>query len=543
MKAVLSPNALKIIYRSLTSSKEYIASPCLRLLTEMNRYNSGAMCCTVYQSFDFTLKDLPRNIELMRGASHNNDEDPKKPSVRMLFVRFLLSFFHYGSSSIKNNILGLRQWMTPLFRHLKTDTPVLLRDILETMSKDILADCGILNSTKAAIFNEWALGQVATTYSRDELVEVLRSGKKEKKTIAAVAHEFLTQVCTTPNNGVCFPDQGWYPKGVAEGEGKYKGGLTLFNRTLSSFLAILRPYADSSQLDLVLAIFRASPELVAAHFMSAVPFYLEPKPTSTWVGYNTFLLETICLPVPDNFGATKQETLPPPVNIIVENILPKPLTKAVMTQCLTSKNNLIRFLGTRLLVVAFQKLRAVLSAMDTAMASFIIPVEQWTKCKLDILEAVCRRFPEINSIGGASERSIRLLSEAKTRLLAEYHCSLPDMAVVGRLDVNTALGKLLDSGKPENSKGLEILEIGHMLKVAKAVPDIRRWSKPGNYAQRMLVQANLPLSFYALFSICLSSEALLHLVSLPADQPNTRIVVFVFFEHPSVSKRNAGIAT
>ncbi|KAA8908374.1 ribosome 60S biogenesis N-terminal-domain-containing protein [Sphaerosporella brunnea] len=500
IRTLLRPTTLKIVYRGLTGNKDHIVSPCLRLLTEMNRFNFGAMCGAVHSAFDFTVKDLPRNLEV-KGLTKPTVEDPARPSVRTVYLRFILSFLLNGEPSVRNEVLGLRSWTTPIFKHLKTDSAVILHEFLECMTMKVLDEKEIPRATKTNFFNEWTLSHILSLYSREETVMVSKAGKEEEKKVADIAHEFLLNACTKSGAGICFPDHGWYPPGHSDGEEKKKNAPKVHNRILSSLLASIRPYADTMQLDLALGICKTCPELVADHFLSNPTFSFEPKLTSTWIGYCTFLVSVITIPIPENFGAPMALALPPPTSVIVENIIPKPLDKTGLTKCLTNENGLIRFFAIRLLIAAFQKLRSVLDALDTASSAVHDPTESWKKCRFDVVEEFCRRIPDasiVSSIGSGKSDSQGLLQiEAKTRLLADYYTTLPEIASSGRFDINIALGYFLEN-EDSNQKGMKLLEMGHLLKIANEVPDVKWWNKTSTMKHS---------PFVAILKRCCSSAA------------------------------------
>ncbi|KAI5785180.1 ribosome 60S biogenesis N-terminal-domain-containing protein [Pyronema domesticum] len=484
IKSLLQQSTLKYVYRGITGSKDQVVSPCLRMLTEMTKFNFGIMCGFVHSSFDFTIKDIPKHLDVKNNSGKATVEDPARPSVRTLMVRFFLSFLQHGEPSVRNEMLGLRTWITPLFKHLKTDTPQLIYELLEVMKTKVLAEDEIPRATKTNAFNEWILGHILSLYGRDEIVKYSKAGKEEEKPLSQVAHEFLLEASTKKGSGVCFPDHGWYPPGHGEGDEKRSGKAApkVHNRILSSFTTNIRPHADTAQLDLILEIFKTSPELVADHFLSHSnsTFSFDPKLTSTWVGLCTFLLAVISLPIPENFGGSDSVTLPPPSTVVIENIMPKPLSKTVMTKCLTHESGMIRFFSTRILLVAFKKLREVLEALDVASADVHDPSELWKKCRFEVIEEFCKRVPDVSIVitGGGKKAATDgiLQTEAKMRLLAEYYSTIPEMAAEGKFDVNVALSTFLGDNNAQH-KGMKLLEMGHLLKIANEVPDVKWWNK------------------------------------------------------------------
>lgn len=489
-KAVLQQSYLRAIYRTLGLNRDHVVAPSLRLLTEVNRFDHGSVCGFLHSAFDFTVKDITKNLEV-RGGKAESTDDPRRPTVRTTFLRFILSFFQYGNSSVKNQVLSQRGWISPVFKYLRTDSPLTITEVLETLDKNVMGDREIPRATKTAVFNEWALGHIAELYRRQEMVKILKSGSEEEKSISEIAHEFLMSACTSHGNGICFADSGWYPQGSTDsGEKRRSSGVPrVYNRTLASFISLIRPYADTLQQDLLLAIFRACPELVSTYFSSSSTFSFDPKLTSTWIGYYTFLSSTVGLPIPGNFGLAELSSVPPPTSVIIENIVPKPLTKVVLAKSLSHENNckLIKFFATRLLVASFQKLRKVLFALDEASTSVVDPSVNWLRVRFDVVEEFCKRVPDMSTVVTllkSPEGKGGLQREAASRLLADYYETLSEITLTGSFDITMALRNLFTDdeglgGHPRGERGLRFLEIRHLLRVAKDVPDIKWWNKPG----------------------------------------------------------------
>lgn len=484
-KAILQPTYLKIVYQNLRSNHDRISTPTLKLLTEINKFDFGSICGLLHSAFDFTTKDITKNFGI-RGKEEvmAATEETKKPSVRTSFVRFLLSFFQHGSSSVKNEVLQQRVWITTLFKYLKYDAPFVVHEVLEAIGKRILEDHGIPRATKTSIFHEGTLTSILALYDRTDVVNLERAGKTEEKAVKEISHEFLMKTCTTPGNGVCFPDSGWYPLKRGENDEKRAGPLSVHNRALASFIIKVRPYFDILQQDLLLEIFKACPELVASYFQSNPPFSFDPKLTSTWIGYCAFLTSTVQLPTPKNFGMSELSVIPPPVNIAIENVVPKPLNKATLTKCL-QENSLIKFFVTRLLIFSFQKLRAVLGAIDDASKSMVDPSSSWIRVRSELIEEFCKRVPDMSFLVGLVHSSFKgknqiqgkLQKEASSRLLADYFELLPEVATAGNFDISTALGNFFANKDNVEDRGFRVLEMGHLLRVAEDASDIKWWNK------------------------------------------------------------------
>lgn len=82
----------------------------------------------------------------------------------------------------------------------------------------------------------------------------------------------MLAICTRPGSGVCFADQGWYPKSTNEylddldhdaTNEQEKGRAKIYNRILANVLRGLKPNEDERQQELVLKMLQAAPELVS----------------------------------------------------------------------------------------------------------------------------------------------------------------------------------------------------------------------------------------------------------------------------------------
>ncbi|KAF3936057.1 hypothetical protein ABW20_dc0102904 [Dactylellina cionopaga] len=469
-KTVLQPASIKLVYRSLGGNKDAICSPCLRLLTEINKFDNGSLCPLLHQSLDFTVKDLARNLEVKKTekTSAVSVEDPDRPSVRTVFVRFILSFFRYGTPNIKTDIMGLRAFTTPLFKHIRQDTAVTIDEILDIFKTSL-----------------------------DPI-----DPEKPDRTVADAALEFLVDVCTAPGNGVCFKDNGWYTGAKSDASAELKGGKQqVNNRILLGLAKSLRPYSNTHHLRLLIAVFTASPELVAPYFNDNTAFTFDPKVTATWIGLSAVMLETIQISVPEAFGysgggAGGKDTpdMPPPVRNTIENILPQQLSRTALTRCLTfSNNNLVRFIAIRILNAAFEKLAVVLDRMSD-LASELVDGSAWARAAYDLLDEFVKRVPEVGTVVTVFNQTPEnggLQREAAGRLLRNYWEYLPSVntpttasaaggstgggGTKAGFDFGPVFGRILV--KIGESKGIERLEVKHCLQLAKMLPETRWWAK------------------------------------------------------------------
>src|SRR5262249_8169518 len=134
---------------------------------------------------------------------------------------------------------------------------------------------------------------------------------------------------------------------------KYKESVPVRNGNLSTLIQFLRPDSDTLQMELLLKIFKAAPELVLDYFSKRTMFTSDPKPTANWLGESAFLFSTIQLPIPENCGwKDRLPMIPPPVSIVIESILPRPLTQKILTRCIHQNTDVVTLFAIRTTTLA-----------------------------------------------------------------------------------------------------------------------------------------------------------------------------------------------
>jgi nucleolar pre-ribosomal-associated protein 1 len=259
------------------------------------------------------------------------------------------------------------------------------------------------------------------------------------------------------------------------------------NTTLLSWILSLRPHSNPKERELFIATLNAAPELVAA-YTAEKSLQMEPKLSNTWIGLASVMFEIVRLPVPDFLG--NQETwaqTPPNPAIIIENILPRPLTQKVLTRCLNQSSDLISFFADRILVLAFQKMRSVLSDLSAQSSNAF--QDQWAGGREILLQVFIERCPKMKDVI-ASFRQIPddekhvLQREAITNLLRLYYEVTPLQALEEQFDISSPLTVALmraeatqNSAQTSETEELRGLELEHLLSIAQDSPGIRWFHK------------------------------------------------------------------
>ncbi|KAK1759389.1 cell morphogenesis N-terminal-domain-containing protein [Echria macrotheca] len=483
-RTLLHKRQLELISRNLSAEKgkAFIISPTLRLLREAISFDGGAIAKPLFRARAYTLKSLARNM----GIVHIGDEpeDDKRPSTRSNAILFFLSALKFLHPEAKKELITQRDVVSALTRDLKQDPRYLVLALLNQLRDCVLLDDKVPREAKGNLLHVSTLVRISALY------QVRQDAEDNTSSVADAAHDFLMMACTNPSCGVLRLDSGLYPRDIdpdavtvpdelAESGleaviwvDKYRTEVPVRNFTLSNFLPNLRPWASVQQSELVTAIFAVAPELVAHYFQDNKSFTFEPKLSATWIGYAAFIFKTVTLPIPENFcRGSSFYVFPPPTSVVIDNILPLPLTQKALARCLANKSNMISFFATRILVVATEKLEvAVKMHLETSHANEAL----WAEASRRLIDEFCQRIPGIkdmiNSYRAIPEADV-LHREAASRLLRLCYEVLPQVASMANLDVSAFLEAALTrvSGNEFDDPrdfALQLKELENLLAIA-----------------------------------------------------------------------------
>ncbi|KFX97605.1 hypothetical protein O988_04766 [Pseudogymnoascus sp. VKM F-3808] len=498
-RTLLQKRQLELISRGTTTnkSKDFVISPALRLLREVAIFDGGALASQLFRIRDLSLKGLPRNL----GIRYTGEglEDRRKPSVRTNALRLFLSLVKFLPADAKKDFLRQRDIVSGATRDINRDPPHMIVEFLDTTRVHVLQDDALPRDAKSKLLNAVNLGRIAQlygyAYEDDEA-----SG--DKKPIDVLVNEWLVMACTNPDLGLLYRQSGFYPKDAnADDAGRragldkhvdlgldsldwasrYNGKVTIRNAALSEFIQTLRPWASTNQSNLLLAIFKVAPELVAHYFFNKQSFPFDPKATSTWMGYSAFLFSVLQLPVPKFFGHLERYArTPPPSSIVMESILPQPANQKILTRCLGQTEPLITFFVVRLLTVALEKLQKILSMYREA--SEMSPL--WNEAAINLKDEFCRRCPAMKDAISAFRNiddSEVAQKQAASRLLVMYYEVVPQAALESKFDVSTPLSKSLQLLESDNisaeDKAQRVMEVENLFRIAHCSPGMRWFNK------------------------------------------------------------------
>ncbi|KAK4617638.1 Nucleolar pre-ribosomal-associated protein 1 [Fulvia fulva] len=503
-RTVLQNQHLRLVKRCLDAPKhkDFVISPSLRLLTEVVSFDGGVSARELYKRREqtFDTRTLRRLLSLVK-LDFPEDEARRKPAVRTLALRYVLALFKYLHEGGKADVLKDKPLCGALFQHIQDDPAELVTDLLSTIEQNVLRDEAIPRSAKASLLTSRNLERITT----------IASQAPEEHQAADRAFDWLRSVCTTPKYGI-LRHSGWYPPGtttsaVSKSSTSIDLGLdslefydreeaiNLRNTTLLSWTSTLHAHNNERERGLLLACFTAAPELVAPYFGEKT-MQLDPKLSNTWVGYASLMFEVVALPVPEHLGAGDDwADLPPQTAIVLESLIPRPLTQKILVRCLNQNHDLVAFFATRILILALEKVQVVIKDIGRHPNGGHQNI--WNEALERLVQRFAERCPSIKDVIAAFRQLADddehiMQREAITRLLGLYYQVLPQQALEEQFDVSVALTAALarseahDEVQSETSE-LRSVELINLLNIARLSTGMKWFNKQGGLAHTPIV--------------------------------------------------------
>ncbi|KAG0336694.1 hypothetical protein BG000_006256 [Podila horticola] len=496
-------NHMTVIYRHLSSGRPNTVQATLRLLTAMNHVHQ-ITTRELKDDFNFGLKVLSK-LRNQRRKETEGDSAINKADTRTLYIQFLLAFFVRGDATIKKEVLEIPDLIQRTLNDLYLDSFQLIKQTLNILLNHIVMDNDLSRTVKISFFNTSFLVKLLQLYSRTEAVP------NTDETVATLIHKFMMALCTTPGVGICFQDAAWYPPSTLSSTSSVEKATTekhIFNKTLSQLLTHLRPTENLLQQELTVSILTACPELVRLFWQKA-SVQMEPRLSARWLANMTLLHKITEIPVPNLYlqHTGLFASHPPPVSTIIENILPTPANRTILSKGLQHSSMLVRYFTIVELAAAFQKTEQVIAIMQSAVRTLASdvedmstndvldmdesttntkhsdpPAQQWANAISLLLAELRRRVPDIQIVislhSGIQSQSmadkeeeekvrLNLFNNGVLRLIKYYQQFLPQAVSESKFDI----GKLIPSDFSTVQAGTLI----HLLELLLELNDFR-WS-------------------------------------------------------------------
>ena len=498
-QSLLRSDQTQLIERGLSApkSKEYLISPCLRLLTEVTSFDGGALVGNVFSRRDRLLKRLDSLLDPARDTGGRLDR--RRPTVRRNAQRFLVALLKYLDNDAKAELITQGRAVYACLRNLPLDGGDIVREVLKSIRKD-LVDADLPKQTKLRFLSSGNLILFVSLYDYEPELVDQENEHQRFPTVRDAVHEFLSHVCTS-FNGALIPQSGWYPMGFdteldqAASEDmldlgldspyyfdEYTSSIPVKNTNLSTFLQRLKPQDDNLQTELAIKAFTHAPELVAEYFSKKQKFSLQAIEAPMWRNSFAFLFSVVQLSVPDFYGwPNKLPASPPPVSIVVESILPRPLDRQTLTKCVRSKDALVVMSVARLMTEALHKLQTVVKQFRDAADS----TELWQQACDRLTDRVAVRSPQFQDFIAALQQLPEDSDQVRSGILeciTTYLEAIPKSAASAKFDVGPLLMKTVknldsDVTDPASIQSLRG-QLDHIVAIASISPTTKWWHKP-----------------------------------------------------------------
>ncbi|WWD09124.1 hypothetical protein V865_007246 [Kwoniella europaea PYCC6329] len=455
-----------------------------------------------------------RNKEGMVGYGESDPLD--KPDIRHLILRTILPLL--STSTFQAHA---RSILPPLYSGLSADPPITVYRVLTALWNAISGpSIGLNRRTSLVLFHEKSLEHLWQLLSRQDVES------STGKTVSEIVEAFLEGITTVPGQGICFADEGWYPRRMADrnanaNEGNdgialngtnddrsdsWKRGL--HNRILGNVVRKVGNKAvddDGVVGNWMTKVFEACPELIAGYWAHSA-LAVDPRLNARWVGTMAYIGRVISLPTPSlntfrqpvSAGADPStapfRSHPPATSVIIESILPAPLTKIHIMKGLQHTDGLVQHVTAITLARGLQKL-SVVQELFSQIEKMIEDEPStsgenaWRRGRRELEMEARKRIPELSVIIAFAQKAATMappepeteaelalasksamLTEIALRIFGLCNKTMPSMASevkfdVGRLLVSASSASAERRARREAREGSVISDSGSVASV------------------------------------------------------------------------------
>ncbi|OCF73524.1 hypothetical protein I204_05367 [Kwoniella mangroviensis CBS 8886] len=455
-----------------------------------------------------------RNKEGMVGYGESDPLD--KPDIRHLILRTVLPLL--STSTFQAHA---RTILPPLYSGLSADPPITVYRVLTALWNAISGpSIGLNRRTSLVLFHEKSLEHLWQLLSRQDVES------STGKTVSEIVEAFLEGITTVPGQGICFADEGWYPRRTTDGNANANEGNNgtavngtnddrhdswkrgLHNRILGNVVRKVGNKAvddDGVVGNWMTKVFEACPELIAGYWAHSA-LAVDPRLNARWVGTMAYIGRIISLPTPalDTFrqpvsadadpSTAPFRSHPPATSVIIESILPAPLTKNHIMKGLQHTNGLVQHVTAITLARGLQKLSVVqglFSQIEKMIEDEPSTSEEnsWRRGRRELEMEARKRIPELSIIIAFAQKAATMappepeteaelalasksamLTEIALRIFGLCNKTMPSMASevkfdVGRLLVSASSASAERRARREAREGSVISDSGSVASV------------------------------------------------------------------------------
>uniref|UniRef100_A0A671SKU3 Nucleolar pre-ribosomal-associated protein 1 C-terminal domain-containing protein n=1 Tax=Sinocyclocheilus anshuiensis TaxID=1608454 RepID=A0A671SKU3_9TELE len=328
---------MKLLLSSLHSENHRFVRQCLCFLSAV--VSQGAEAA----------RDVFSQIHFSKGLislSRRRDKTGK-PDVRMAYIQFVLSFLMSGDNTTIGQILEAKDFLSEILTSgLKEDRLSIVNLILSTLQTRVVQNKTIMKTQKVRFFSPSILGQFASLYKWNGIVDVSVKDEGEgKRIVRELVHNFLLDLCSSRKHGISFHDPSLGTAGRA-------GNIVL----LQFLVGLKQATEDEMVAELVVSVLKASPDILTRYFKET-NFSFSPRNKSTWLE-NITLLKKIYEAQPEvskAFQMSEMIPLPRLLSMVLVTSLPSVCNKAFFTQGLNLPNLVVQHTTISLLAFILKR--------------------------------------------------------------------------------------------------------------------------------------------------------------------------------------------
>lgn len=352
--ADLCTNHLKIIYKFYGMRKPLAVIALTGLLLALVEYKNHSVLTNFQDSFDFNHSTLPKILVPTRDEFEKNIIE--EFSMRYAVMELWIAICMHSNSSFKKSLLTNFKVMNNFWKHVEMERYETLSKIIKFLDKHVLCDPSFKRSTKCQILNEnflynfrnlFALVKNDNERKEDNDMNDFDCFKKDFK-------NFMNVLVSDQAKGITYPQNEFGSPMVVN-----KKTFKINNKLIYTLLTALKPWDSHAQLQYCLKILNSNLELVAPYMnwiVTSSGGYHDPSLTSYWIGHTLLYSEIL-----------KSPSLP----VQSDMISLVPLSKNALTECLSYPSNLVKQLGSQLVLLQLNKVTSVSSPLQLLVASVL----------------------------------------------------------------------------------------------------------------------------------------------------------------------------
>lgn len=481
--SLLRRDQSKLFERCLVAprSKPHLASPCLRLLTEIVSFDAGARSAEFWFRRDLILPKFEAVLEV-----HNPSDDleeRKKPSVRRMALRFLSALLRYLDSSAKIDLLFQARALHKCLHGFSQDADDILVDLLNSMNQHLVDDETIPRSALARFFTSGHLETLATLYNFEH---------GDSEAVRVVLHKLLVKICTSERR-VFIKSSDWLSleeSTITSSDSDFidlgldspfllvhSGPKSTTDSVLSMFIQKLQPQQDSLQSSLLVSVLNTTPNLLPEYFSRKRHAPVAASDDVLWRSYFAFIFAIVETPIPTDLK-TNALARPPQLDIIVESILPRSIDRTYLTKMLSSQDEVLRISAARLVSIALKKLGDYTSVFGRIS---LMNIYLWRQAQERLSELIELRLPVVRDLNLAVQHNLKGRDcAALLECLLAYHRVLPNAAAATGFDIGPVTMELCSQLEQQQDDSEAFLErLLHCMKIAQTTP-VKWLHRPNN---------------------------------------------------------------